>query len=150
MRLTLILVLLLFANQVFGQNIIGLWQARDTLVSSNYVEHYVFSTGKKFVYNTSGYDGLQRIMTIGGHYNLVGNVLYLTPEYTVEKTGGTLERSRITTLNDSWSIENGQVKTHKIAKPVRQSVQFKLVKRKKGLCMMLDSWPYYQIKVSAK
>ena len=141
--------LLLLTNHVQGQNIVGTWQANDTLVTSNYREHYVFSIGNKFAYNTSGYDGLQRILTIGGHYRIAGSVLFLTPEYTVENRAGTVERSHVTTLNDSWAIMEGPLKTYKISAPVRQSVQFRLVKRKKGLCLLLDSTPYYRVTITA-
>jgi hypothetical protein len=149
MKLVIISTLLLFANHVRGQNILGTWQANDTLLTSNYREHYVFSTGNKFAYNTSGYDGLQRILTIGGHYHITGSVLFLTPEYTIENRVGTVERSHTTTLNDSWAIVEEPPKTYKIPKPVRQSVQFKLVKRKKGLCVLLDTRPYYKVNVPA-
>jgi hypothetical protein len=149
MKLMIVAALLLFASHSRGQNIIGTWQANDTLLSSNLREHYVFSTGNKFAYNTSGYDGLQRILTIGGHYRIAGSVLFLTPEYTVENRTGTVERSHTTTLNDSWAIAEAPPKTYKIAKPVRQSVQFKLVKRRMGLCMLLDTRPYYKVNVPA-
>lgn len=133
------------ASAAHGQRIVGTWQAGDTLLGSMYRERYVFKSTKEFVYYTSEYDGLQRILSIGGHYRMAGNVLYLTPEYTVENRAGTLERSHITTLNGSWAIEGGQFKTYRIAKQVQQSVQFKLVQRKKGRCLLLDLAPYYKI-----
>ena len=123
MKLSAIAPILLFASRAWSQNITGTWQVNDTLLTSMYQEHYVFSAGNKFAYNTSGYDGMQRILTIGGHYRLAGNVLFLTPEYTVEIRAGTVERSHVTTLNDSWAIADGPSKTYTLAKPVRQSVQ---------------------------
>ncbi|WP_151088176.1 lipocalin-like domain-containing protein [Hymenobacter baengnokdamensis] len=119
MKLVFTVFWLILASQAFSQNIVGFWQASDTTISSNYQQHYVFSADKKFTYTPSGYDGLQRVLKIGGHYKLLGNTLYLTPEYTTELKGGVLERSHITTLNDSWSIASGQAKTYKIVEPIR-------------------------------
>jgi len=145
MRWTFALCLVLFASTAFGQNIVGTWHEGDTLIGSMYRARYVFGADKVFAYHSSQYDGLQRIQTIGGRYRLVGNIIYLTPEYTVEMRDGTLERSHFTTLNDSWSIEGGHFKTYKIAKPVQQSAQIKVVQRKKGRCLLLDLQPYYKI-----
>ncbi|MGI4872874.1 MAG: hypothetical protein ACRYFX_17075 [Janthinobacterium lividum] len=149
MKRLLLVLLSLVVNQAAGQNITGLWQAGDTVIGSMYREHYIFSAGNKFIYNTSGYDGLQRVISIGGHYKLVGKTLYLTPEYTVEnREGRMISRSHITTLNDSWEIEDGTAKTYNIAKPTRESVSLLLVKRKKGLCLLLNSRPFYFTKGS--
>ncbi|TVT42893.1 hypothetical protein FNT36_02025 [Hymenobacter setariae] len=146
MKGVLLLILALCTKPVFGQSIVGFWQADDTTVAAGYKAHYIFSANKKFTYNVNEEDGLSRIRTIGGRYSIKGTMLLLTPEYTVELVGGTLERSHIVTGHDSWSIENTHQKTYKITKPVAQETIFKLIKRKKGWCLLLDTWPYYRIK----
>lgn len=89
--------------------IIGVWQADNNLVSSAWNEAYQFFQNGDFIFNTSQYDGLQRIVKIKGKYRVYNDTLFFHVEALVEQKGGNIIRSKYTTLNDSWSIENSQL-----------------------------------------
>lgn len=90
-------------------DLVGIWQVRDYLQSSGWPDVYQFFPDGQFMFKPTQYNGLNRILTIGGAYRIEGDTLYLTVKYTDEAIGGELTRSTITTLSDSWELNDYQV-----------------------------------------
>lgn len=104
-----IINLFLLLNCVFivqAQNIKGIWQKDSPLIGSGYSQNYQFKNEEDFEYNTSEFDFLNRVRTIGGKYQIKQDTIFFTLEYIIECCGGTIERSLITSLNNSWAIND--------------------------------------------
>lgn len=97
-------LLLFVISTINSQNIEGVWQINTPVVGSTLDQCYQFNENEEFNYHPSGYDGLSRITAIGGKYQIKKDTMYFIVKCVEESIGGTIERSTITTLNDSWAI----------------------------------------------
>lgn len=100
------LFLLIFQFATMAQNIEGVWQINNSIVGSTLDQCYQFDKNKEFKFHPSGFDGLNRIITIGGKYEILNDSICFLVEYTEECIGGSIERSFITTMNNSWAISD--------------------------------------------
>lgn len=145
------LILLLNATITYCQAIsqkilIGAWQEKTNEISSTYLGTYQFFPDGKFKYNTNGYDGLQRVLSIKGSYKLDEDTLFLKVESTVEEIGGIIQRSEINTLNDSWEIDNAKVKEVKQPENNYQRIIIETCgDQNNNKCLILDKRKYYKI-----
>lgn len=105
-----------------AQTIFGTWQVASKKTGEGLMENYVFNVDNTFEYRTDSDDGLRRVIALGGTYTFAKDVLKLEITYTRELVGGTIERSRVTTGNDTWAIEGGTVQKKPLAKPVSQTL----------------------------
>jgi hypothetical protein len=138
---------LLSTRILFGQGdptkISGLWQGDQAKVTSMYLDTYQFFENGKFVFKPDAYNGLNRILSIGGGFKVAGDSLILIPEYTEELTGGYPVRSETTTLADTWEIKNGVIKKTLCKKRIKQTIQLKLCE--KGNCILIDNRRFFKI-----
>jgi hypothetical protein len=110
----LITFLLTLLNLVFCQSdlkISGKWQAETAQITSMHFDTYNFSKNGSFNFSPNAYNGLNRIISIIGKYEIKADTLILIPEYTSEILGGYFVRSEVTTLSDTWEIIGGHLKT---------------------------------------
>lgn len=107
-------------NYSYCQSIIGTWQLGTKQTGEIVLDCYVFKSDNSFEYKTNTDMGLSRIRAIGGTYIYKKGYVELVVKYTKEVIGGTIERSHISTGNDSWSIEGGTLQKKLIAKPISQ------------------------------
>ncbi|WP_321439183.1 hypothetical protein [uncultured Bacteroides sp.] len=107
-----------------AQNLVGVWQENTPEVAATYINSYSFFSDGTFHYNTNGFNGLNRILTIGGKYKTENNNLDFHVEYTIELVGGTLERSMTETLSDSWSIIDGKIEKIPLRNKLIEKVSF--------------------------
>lgn len=122
-RLSITFLLLFIISHGKAQSLIGTWQLGSKKSGGEGVNDcYVFKADKTFEYRLNNDQGLNRILAIVGTYKQYKGYVELTPKYTRELVGGVIDRSHITTGNDSWSIENGTVKKQPIAKPIVQNI----------------------------
>lgn len=148
MKNLFIMVCVLMISLCFGQNktlkVIGLWQAESAEVTSMYYDTYQFTSDSKFIFKPNEYNGLSRIINIGGKYEIIGDSIILTPHFTKELIGGYPVRSMITTLSDSWEIEGGKIKKLPCNSKNKQTASIQLCKSDD--CILIDNRKYFRIK----
>lgn len=143
-----IVALLIFSTFITkSQNLIGTWQEGTAEVADGYLNTYHFFPDGTFHYNTTGYDELRRILTIGGKYKIKDKKLILIIEYTIELLGGGIERSRISTLSDSWSILDGKVEKILLKVPLFEKISFNgITKKAEYEYFLIDKIKYFKVK----
>ncbi|MDQ2770223.1 MAG: hypothetical protein M3Y54_06965 [Bacteroidota bacterium] len=121
-KISLLSLVLFTISSSFGycQSIVGTWQIGTKQTGETVLDCYVFKADNSFEYRTNTDMGLSRIRAIGGTYIYKKGYVELVVKYTKEVIGGSIERSHITTGNDSWSIEGGVLQKKLIAKPISQ------------------------------
>ena len=124
-------------------DIVGEWQLGSKIVGSNKRSTYVFTSSKKFVYNTDGQDALIEVLNINGTYSIKKDTLYLQPININKRVGGKLAKNLYTTINDSWEITGGVIKTIKVSDSSKYPVIIKVISRRKVL--EIDGSLYYKI-----
>lgn len=146
-RYTLLILILLFRNFIFGQvlekNIVGIWQADSSEVTSMYHDTYQFYKNGNFEFKPDGYNGLNRVLSINGRYELKKDTVLLYIKSTKEIVGGYPNRSEITTLSDTWEIINGKIKTFTFKKNILQKVKINKCSDEK--CILIDDRKFYLI-----
>ena len=147
MKNILVLISLLVSFQwSYSQSIIGIWQAKTASVSSAYFDTYQFFPDGTFRFNTNQYDGLRRILSLGGVYEIKNGEVIFTVNFAIEVFGGNLIRSEISTGSDSWSIEGGNIKSIPIIPPVRKTASFFIEKLVSGIeVITIDANKYYKV-----
>jgi len=116
MKKVYIIFLLMYVSvsaycQMNKLDISGKWQSETPVVSSALLDHYVFDgENNAFEFRTNEYNGLNRVIAIGGDFEIKTDSLLYTVKYTLEYVGGFPIRSMSTTLSDSWELIEGEVK----------------------------------------
>ena len=124
-------------------DIVGFWQSDSNEVTSDYHDSYMFYANSKFEFIPSGYNGLNRIIKIIGTYKLADNEIKFQVQSVIELDGGSIERSSITTLSDTWSIDGGKLVTKKI-KSKLQTASFEFCRDNKK-SISIDKRNFYKI-----
>jgi hypothetical protein len=151
MKILSIALFLLIVNYANSQSIIGLWQEGSPEITDSYLNAYEFKADGTFKFNTNGYFGLSRVVSLCGKYKVVGKEIELTVEYTLERIGGNIERSTFAgTATHLWVIEGGQLKKIILNKPVKSVIHFEFAKPKKAdgaktQMVLLDKYEFYKI-----
>ncbi|MGA3015227.1 MAG: hypothetical protein ABSD71_14460, partial [Bacteroidales bacterium] len=143
------IIFILFSSSLFAQNpfnVVGIWQAGTDVEYSGYLENYQFFQNNTFIFNVSQLDGLNRVRSIGGKYQIQKDSILFTPEYTIEYQGGVIQRSNITTKNDSWEIQNAELKKIML---LNAEIQFAKIEicpdsERKSKCIAIDNRKYYK------
>lgn len=145
-KISLLTVALFAISSSYGycQSIIGTWQLGSKQTGETVLDCYVFKTDNSFEYRTNTDMGLSRIRAIGGTYIYKKGYVELTIKYTKEVINGRIERSHITTGNDSWSIEGGLLQKKLIAKPVSQPLN--IVFEGTSIIVFDEGSKFYKIK----
>jgi len=151
-KLYVLMMLIYLSLPSIGQDndITGLWQYKTAEVYSGLLDNYKFD-GKKhtFEFRTNEMDGLNRIISIGGEYEIKQDTLFFYTKYTLEYEGGYPVRSMTTTLSDSWELEGGEIKKNDLSdKKLVEKVTIKqAVDKNIGLrYILIDGKVFYQIK----
>ena len=141
------IVFLLFFKLSFSQidsiTLKGLWQEKDSVVTSMYYDTYQFQSDGKFIFRPNQYNGLSRIISIIGTYKIKNDKLIFIPLKTEELIGGHPKRSEITTLSDSWEITGAQLVIRNIKKRLPQITNLKFIQIEK--CIIIDNIKYFKI-----
>jgi hypothetical protein len=146
MKKNIILAFLsMFIFKSKAQDLIGIWQEKTIEVSSGYLGTYQFFSDNSFKYNTNQYDGLRRVISIGGEYKVNNDTIILDVRYSLELFGGNISRSEINTENNSWTIDNADMRKNILNKSIRLYVILK--KTEKENVIILDEQKYYKIDV---
>ena len=128
LRFILLLLLGLLCSPAQAQSLLGTWQlGRKSAGGEGLNDCYVFKADKTFEYRVNNDNGLSRLVALGGTYRQYKGYVELTPTYTREIAGGVIDRSHISTGNDSWSIEQGTLQKRPIAKPVVQNINLTFI-----------------------
>lgn len=130
----------------FSQSLVGTWQANTPSIYSAYLSTYRFFPDGTFRYNTNEFDGLHRIISIGGDYKTLNYQIEFVPRYTIEIEGGSIQRDSLSTSSDTWSIIGGQIKKIPIQSPEPYLVQFFFPNSdSESACVVIDSRKYFLI-----
>jgi hypothetical protein len=151
-KIAILLILLFSINSICqtsnnnNDEIIGIWQAETSEVSSNYHDIYRFLSNNKFEFEPTGYNGLNRIVKISGNFKIKNDKIIFYPHAITELVGNKIERSFTTTLSDSWAIESEKLISKKI-KSSPQSANFELNKPTgdNKINIKIDSRIFYKI-----
>lgn len=128
MRIILFVVLisLFFGGNLHAQErLTGTWQEKTNKVSSALLDNYSFnSTDSTFEFKPTEYNGLNRVLGLGGKFVVKNDTIFFFVNFMREYVGGYPERSRITTLSDSWELAGGEVTQKKLKNIINESASF--------------------------
>lgn len=132
--------------QITKKQLNGTWQAESPDIGSGYGELYKFYLDGKFSYSPSENDGLKRIISIKGTYEIKGKELLLTTTSTEEKVGGNLTRVPFITTNDSWAIKEAKLVEVKL-NPVVHYLTIELNRDTihSEPSILIDNRPFYRL-----
>ncbi len=151
MRAILFFVFFQTMVHAHAQSLIGLWQENSPEVSAAYLNTYEFKSDGTFKFNTNGYFGLSRIVSLCGKYKVTKNTIEVTVPYIIERIGGKIERSEFSgEATHSWVIDGGQLRKNVLDKPAESSISFEFKKSKraeeaKTEMVLLDKSEFYKI-----
>jgi hypothetical protein len=145
LRLIFALLAVLVFSPAKAQSLRGTWQLGSKLSGGELQnDSYLFKADHTFEYVVNNGNGLTRLRALGGTYRQHKGYVELTPTYTREVVGGTLDRSHVLTGNDSWSIEGGTLQKRPIAKPIVQSINIHFIGTTAFVCDETNT--FYKIK----
>jgi hypothetical protein len=132
--------------QITKKQLNGTWQAESPDIGSGYGELYKFYLDGGFSYSPYQYDGLKRIISIKGTYEIKGKELLLTTTSTEEIVGGNLTRDPFITTNDSWAIKGGKLVEVKL-NPVDHYLTIELNRdtTHSEPSILIDNRPFYRL-----
>src|ERR1700679_1753022 len=102
------------AQKIDTKSLIGLWQKDDCGISAGFLETYQFFSNGRFAFHPSQYDGLKRILSIIGYYNIVRDSLFFSPDSTEELIGG--YPIPPSPPEGVWELEGGNVKVSSLSR----------------------------------
>ena len=145
-KIILLFVVTIRLGYANAQQLVGIWQYSTAELSSGYIETYQFFSDGKFRFNTSQYDALARIKTIGGKYKVENKRIVFFVEYTIEDEGGVPKIGEISSGSDSWAIMNGKrVKKH-LLKVIKQYAELELSdKSRNPSWICINRMKYYKV-----
>ena len=138
-------ILCVFSNLLIAQNITGRWQAGSPFVSAAYNENYQFFSDGTFYYNTPDDDGLTRVLTIGGKYNINKNNLILVPEFYIELYDGKLTMSGELLDNNNWAFDGQKTRKINLDQHLNHTIKYKLYALKGTKVLELNIEKFYRI-----
>lgn len=145
-KLTLLLLIIIKCSCLQAQSLVGIWQLNTPEVSSGYLDTYQFFSNGTFRFNSSQYDALRRVITIGGKYKVQKDKLTFSVEYTMEKVGGVFKVGDIASGSDSWSITGGQIKRVPLLKTITQYASIEAgIKDKEVDVIKINKAKYYKV-----
>lgn len=144
-----ICLLVLYTNIIYGQinksELIGIWQFGSKELSSGWLENYQFFSDGRFCFNTSQYDGVNRVVSIMGRFKLNKDTLILKITKSKELRGGVFVRSE--TLGGSgWVIEGGKIITIKYKNPKSSILVVEKCDKVGDIpCILIDKLIHYKL-----
>ncbi len=105
----------------------GTWQVKTLNQGSALLDSYTFNTtDSTFQFKPNEYNGLNRILNFGGHFETKKDTLSFIIEYTTEYIKGIPIRSRTTTLSDTWELIDGRVVKQDLSEKNVEKVYYRL------------------------
>lgn len=134
--------------QMKNKNIVGTWQLGSEVLASGYKDHYCFKTDGSFYFGTDEFDGTRRILSFGGTYQIIDNVLVLRITYSKEIKGGIIERDE-TVGGSGWIINNGKIVNKKYKHPsvcnLELERQDSVNQEGTYSCILIDKQEFYKV-----
>lgn len=145
-KLTLLLLIIIKCSCINAQSLVGIWQLNTPEVSSGYLDTYQFFSNGTFRFNSSQYNALRRVITIGGKYKVQKDKVTFLVEYTMEKVGGVFKVGDVSSGSDSWSITGGQIKRVPLLKTLTQYASIETgIKDKEVDVIKINKAKYYKV-----
>jgi hypothetical protein len=115
MKYLLLCLLSLFCGSLFAQNItqqqlVGTWQEKSAIAGGAMLKNFRFSKDGTYALNYSQYDDMNRIVSVNGHYKVKDGIVTLTVDYTLERTGGKVQKSDSAEDTGEFVLKGGEVK----------------------------------------
>jgi hypothetical protein len=129
------------------KNIIGCWQAGDSLVASGLKDVYRFYKDNSFIFEVSSYNHLSKLISISGTYKVESNILYLIITNVKEKYGGELIMGDNENDDYNWTYVNYKAKVIKInnSKKIPVNIEFKRSNYQTIINLKFNFIPYYKL-----
>ncbi len=118
----------------------GFWQEHTMDVTSANLGGYYFNNDS-FEYHVNEYDVLNPIRCFGGTYKLFHDTIQFKVLYMKVLTSGSIQRSQITTYNDSWEYSGKDINTIWFDTPTINEAEIKLNRD----TLQIDGNVYYHI-----
>ncbi|MHC1704992.1 MAG: hypothetical protein AB9846_14085 [Tenuifilaceae bacterium] len=132
---------------VSKNELIGLWQSKTEKIGSAYLDNYSFFSNDRFIFRPTTFDGLRGIIEIKGSFKINDLTIIFLPDSITEITGTEIERSRISTLSDSWSLLDSKlIKSRIKSEPQEASLEKIIDADKKKYHILIDKREFFKIK----
>jgi hypothetical protein len=136
-------------KQLTNQYLIGIWQEGYDVVGSAYLDSYCFFQNNRFEFWPTPYNGLNIVVTIKGSFKLIKDTIIFMPDTLFEKVNGDIVRDRLTTMSNSWSIDNCDLKNIKVnSKP--QSATIKSSNTENKEIILIDGKQFFKVSDNPK
>ncbi len=127
--------------------LIGLWQSKTEKIGSTYLDNYSFFSNDRFIFRPTTYDGLRGIIEIKGSYKINDLTIIFLPDSITELKGTEIERSRISTLSDSWSLLDTKLIKSRIKSETQEASLEKIINSdKKSYHILIGKQEFFKIK----
>jgi len=148
-KLAIAILLIIKSSNIYSQlnknDLIGVWQFGSPEITSSYLETYQFFNDGSFKFNTNQYDGLRRIISIGGNFELQNTHLVLKIKYVVELEKGKITKDEMSTKNNSWIIEGGETKIKKLINSKNEIIEIEKNYTSSSDYLLFDGQIFYRI-----
>jgi hypothetical protein len=142
---------------VTKQQLVGIWQMGSPVVADALKKNIQFFADGSFLLNYSQYDDITAVRSLGGHYKLDSDGIYLSVEYRKEIVGGNYERGNPGVQSEEFILTGGKLEIIQ-QKPDSDSFieAFPLSACKTGkmdtkhACMLLNYNTYYKLSSNPK
>jgi hypothetical protein len=89
--------------------IIGIWQAKTSVISSALHENFQFFKTGKFIFNTDSYDDLNPLISISGHYIIENKILKLKITQIKQRVGFKILEADLGFQRGPFQIKGGKI-----------------------------------------
>ena len=138
-------------TKISKEQLIGVWQEKTEKIGTSLLDNYQFFPTGEFIFNITGYDEINRIVSIKGKYSLSNDTLYFKVESTDEIVGGEITRNNLTSIHNSWSFTNYK---HIIVQQNGTFEQIAIIElcdtSLKSMCIYIDNNKFYKISDNPK
>jgi hypothetical protein len=127
----------------------GIWQENTAVVADALLKNFQFFRDGSYTLNYSEYDDTKRTLSLGGHYRLAGNKLFMTVESRKEIIGGDFIKGSPGFQREEFVLDSGKVEVVKQndssgSDPFLISV-CGFSKSGKITCVKIDNNKYYKL-----
>jgi hypothetical protein len=94
-----------------SSGIVGIWQAKTSVISSALHENFQFFKTGEFIFNTDSYDDLNPLISISGHYIVENNILKLKIIQIRQRVGFKILEADLGFQRSPFQIKGGKIVT---------------------------------------
>ena len=123
-------------------DLVGIWQANSSVVSSTLQANFQFLKSGKFIFNVNGYSDLNPIQNISGTYKIEQGRLYLKIDQYKELRNFNITESSPAFQFGSFVLEGGKIVAIKQNDSTYYEHDVKIISNK---CVLIDNQKYFKL-----